>query len=126
MEIRTSTALVANLPVDFLLPEKSEVRVEQLTPESEAEVMTFLRQRPLHTVAMMSLIRDNGLVSPLNRGTFYGCRDINGYLEGVALIGHATLLETVSSRALLSLAEIARDCTNTHMIIGELDRINEL
>ena len=126
MEIRTSTALVANLPVDFLLPEKSEVRVEQLALESEAEVLSFLRQRPLHTVAMMSLIRDNGLVSPLNRGTFYGCRDINGYLEGVALIGHATLLETVSSRALRALAEIARDCPNTHMIMGEQDRIKEL
>jgi len=126
METRTSTALVANLPIDFLMPEKSEVRVQQLAPESEAEVLSFLRQRPLHTVAMMSLIRDNGLVSPLNRGTFYGCRDINGYLEGVALIGHATLLETVSSRALRALAEIARDCPNTHMIMGEQDRIREL
>ena len=36
------------------------------------------------------LIRDNGIVSSLNRGTFYGCRDLNGNLEGVALVGHAT------------------------------------
>ena len=102
------------------------VKVEALASGQEKEVLAFLSQRPIHTVAMMSLIRDNGLVSPLNRGTFYCCRDINGYLEGVALIGHATLLETNSSRALLALAQVARECPNTHMIMGEKDRIEEL
>ena len=126
MEIRTATALVADVPVDFSFARKPEVRVAQLAPESEAEVLSFLNERPLHTVAMASLIRDNGLVSSLNRGAFYGCRDVNGHLEGVALIGHATLLETVSSRALRALAELARDCPNTHLIMGEQDRINEL
>ena len=126
METRTSTALIAPLPVDFSPLGKSDVTVAALTAGTEKEVIQFLNQRPLHTVAMLSLIRDNGLVSPLNRGTFYGCRDANGYLEGVALIGHATLLETVSSRALRALAEVARDCPNTHMIMGEQDRINEL
>lgn len=126
METRTSTALIAPMPVDFSPLDKSDVTVAALTAGTEKEVIQFLSQRPLHTVAMLSLIRDNGLVSPLNRGTFYGCRDANGYLEGVALIGHATLLETVSSRALRALAEVARDCPNTHMIMGEQDRINEL
>jgi len=126
METRTSTALIAPLPVDFSPLGKSDVTVAALTAGTEKEVIQFLNQRPLHTVAMLSLIRDNGLISPLNRGTFYGCRDANGYLEGVALIGHATLLETVSSRALRALAEVARDCPNTHMIMGEQDRINEL
>ena len=102
------------------------VKVEALAAGQEKEVLAFLSQRPIHTVAMMSLICDNGLVSPLNRGTFYCCRDINGYLEGVALIGHATLLETVSSRALQALAEVASDCPDTHMIMGEKDRIEEL
>jgi len=126
METRTSTALIAPLPVDFSPLGKSDVTVAALTAGTEKEVIQFLNQRPLHTVAMLSLIRDNGLISPLNRGTFYGCRDANGYLEGVALIGHATLLETVSSRALRALAEVARNCPNTHMIMGEQDRINEL
>ena len=126
METRTSTALVASHAPNFSAPEKLDVRVERLAPEAEAEVLRFLSERPLHTVAMMSLIRDNGIDSPLNRGTFYGCRDINGYLEGVALIGHATLMETVSSRALRALAQVARDCPNTHMILGEQDRIKEL
>jgi len=126
MDTRTSTALMATLPADFAFTERADVRVEQLGPETEAEVLSFLRERPIHTVAMMSLILDNGIVSPLNRGTFFGCRDVNGYLEGVALIGHATLLETVSSRALRALAEVVRDCPNTHMIMGEQNRITEL
>jgi predicted GNAT family acetyltransferase len=126
METRTATALVTNALPNFFAPELANVQVMELGPETTAEVLSFLNQRPLHTVAMISLIRDNGLVSPLNRGTFYGCRDVNGYLEGVALIGHATLLETVSSRALQALSEVARDCPNTHMIMGEKDRIEEL
>jgi len=126
MDTRTSTALLAKSPADLPFTERADVRVQQLGPETEVEVLSFLRERPIHTVAMMSLILDNGIVSPLNRGTFYGCRDVNGYLEGVALIGHATLLETVSSRALRALAEVARDCPNTHMIMGEQNRIKEL
>jgi GNAT superfamily N-acetyltransferase len=99
------------------------VTIERLANTNEVEVLQFLSQRPIHTVAMMSMIRDNGIVSPLNRGTFYGCRDLNGQLEGVALVGHATLMETVSDRALAALAEVARECPNTHMIMGEKERV---
>jgi ribosomal protein S18 acetylase RimI-like enzyme len=73
---------------------------------------------------MVGFIRDNGLVSPLNRGTFYGCRNCDGELEGVALIGHATLTETVTERALEALAEVAQKCTSAHMIMGEREQIN--
>src|SRR4026207_1871159 len=99
------------------------VKVERLVNSDESEVLQFLSQRPIHTVAMMSLIHDNGIVSPFNRGTFYGCRDLNGQLEGVALVGHATLMETVSDRALAALAQIARECPNTHLIMGEKERV---
>lgn len=105
-----STALVA-------------VRVERLADNDVAEVLQFLAQRPIHTVAMMSLIHDNGIVSPFNRGTFYGCRDLKGQLEGVALVGHATLMETVSDRALAALAQVARECPSTHLIMGEKERV---
>ena len=101
------------------------VEVQLLTSKDEFEVLTFLSQRPIHTVMMKSLIRDNGLVSPLNRGNFYGCRDVNGHLEGVALVGHATLMETVSDRALHALAQVARKCPYTHMIMGERERITD-
>lgn len=99
------------------------VQVERLTNNDAAEVLDFLAQRPIHTVAMMSLIHDNGVVSPFNRGTFYGCRDTKGQLEGVALVGHATLMETVSDRALAALAQVARECPSTHLIMGEKERI---
>jgi ribosomal protein S18 acetylase RimI-like enzyme len=99
------------------------VSVERLANSDAAEVLEFLAQRSIHTIAMMGLIHDNGIVSPFNRGTFYGCRDLNGQLEGVALVGHATLMETVSDRALAALAQIARGCPNTHMIMGEKDRV---
>jgi len=86
-------------------------------------VLKFLAQRPIHTVAMMSLIHDNGISSPFNRGAFYGCRDLTGQLEGVALVGHATLMETISDRALAALAQVARECPSTHLIMGEKERV---
>ena len=104
---------------------RATVRVERLVNADAEEVLHFLSQRPIHTVAMMSLIHDNGIVSPFNRGTFYGCRDFYGQLEGVALVGHATLMETVSDRALAALAEVARECPNTHLIMGEKERMAE-
>ena len=106
-----------------LAPKEKAIMVDLLMNGDEAEVLEFLAQRPIHTVAMMSMIQDNGLVSPLNRGTFYCCRDLNGRLEGVALVGHATLMETVSDRALAALAQVAQQCANTHMIMGEKERV---
>jgi len=102
---------------------RAAVRVERLANSDASQVLQFLSQRPIHTVAMMSLINDNGMVSPFNRGVFYGCRDLHGQLEGVALVGHATLLETVSDRALAALAQVARECLNTHLIMGEQERV---
>jgi uncharacterized protein len=118
----STTARVNEFVLSFS-PIVSSVEVELLTNNHAAEVLEFLSQRPIHTVAMMSLISDNGLVSPLNRGRFYGCRDKNGQLEGVALIGHATLMETVSDRALVALAQVAKECPYTHMIMGEQERV---
>src|ERR1051326_3152111 len=46
--------------------------ISELNRRDEAEVIEFLSARPLHTVFMMGLIRDNGLLSPKNRGSFYG------------------------------------------------------
>ena len=105
------------------LPAFESVSVERLTNSDEAEVLKFLAQRPIHTITMMGMIHDNGIASPFNRGTFYGCRDLNGQLEGVALVGHATLIETVSDRALATLAQVARECPGTHMIMGEKERV---
>ncbi len=101
------------------------MKVEVLKDGEESDVIQFLMQRPIHTVTMVSLIYDNGLESALNRGTFYACRDINGQLEGVALVGHATLMETVSDRALQALSRVARQYPSTHMIMAEQERVAE-
>ena len=95
-----------------------------LTNESEAEVLNFLAERPVHTVIMTGFVRDNGLVSAANRGSFYCVRNDKGELEGVALIGHATLMETRTERAVCAFAEIAQR-SSAHLILGEQDRVDE-
>ncbi|MFL6230152.1 MAG: GNAT family N-acetyltransferase, partial [Pyrinomonadaceae bacterium] len=78
-----------------------------------------MSRRPLRNVIMSGLIRDNGLVSPFNRGHFYGCRDARGGLVGVALVGHVTLFEAPRRDALLALARSAPATLHPNTIIGE-------
>jgi len=100
--------------------------ISELSEQDEPEVLDFLAARPVHTVFMASLIRDNGLVSPHNRGSFYACRGRYGQLEGVALVGHATMIEAYTESSLASLARLARNCQNAHLIRGERKTINRL
>ncbi len=122
-----ATPLMNNLEMEsrYLSAVETSIRIEALAEQNEPEVLAFLSERPIHTVALVGFIRDNGLVSPLNRGTFYGCRNRKGQLEGVALIGHATLMETTTDRALEAFAEVARKCAPTHLIMGEKERIDD-
>jgi predicted GNAT family acetyltransferase len=103
----------------------SSLTVQALRAEHETEALAFLAARPVHTVFMAGFIRDNGVVSDLNRGTFYGCRDAHGRLEGVALIGHFTLVEARSEGALAAFARLAQDCPSAHMILGEQDKVED-
>lgn len=123
MHQQNSPALLKK-PYRHVSADQLMVRVVELHAGDQPEVLEFLSHRPIHTVGMVGFIHDNGLVSPLNRGTFYGCRNREGQLEGVALIGHATLLETTTDRAVEALAEMAQTCTTAHMIMGEKVRIN--
>ncbi|MDQ3818590.1 MAG: GNAT family N-acetyltransferase [Acidobacteriota bacterium] len=97
--------------------------VHALTEAYETEVLSFLEMRPLHTVYMAGFIRDNGLVSPLNRGAFYACRDEEGSLVGVSLIGHIVQLEVRSSAALEAFAQLTQTCPFVHVVMGEKDRV---
>lgn len=94
-----------------------------LTSEDEAEALAFLAQRPLHTVCMTGLILENGLVSPSNRGDFYAHSNAMGQMEGVALIGHATLIEAHSEAALEAFAHLAQTNQRAHLIRGEQEMI---
>jgi GNAT superfamily N-acetyltransferase len=108
------------------LPEVSEgLKTYALTEDEREEVLAFLAERAVHTVCMSGLIRDNGLVSPHNRGAFYGCRNSAGRLEGVALVGHATLVEARTRRAFREFALVAQCSTRTHFILGESDAVEE-
>jgi uncharacterized protein len=97
--------------------------IEPLAEQHKAEVLSFLSERPLHTIYLAGFILDNGVVSPLNRGSFYGYRNSKGQLEGVALIGHATLFEIRSSEALAAFASVAQKSTRTHMLMGEMEKV---
>ncbi len=97
--------------------------IRELIRADEAEVLEFLSARPIHTVFMAGLIRDNSLVSPQNRGSFYGARARSGQLEGVALIGHATMIEAHTEDSLAGFARVARHCHNAYLIRGEASSI---
>jgi predicted GNAT family acetyltransferase len=94
-----------------------------LTDAEVEEALVFLAGSSVDSIFMSSLIYDNGLVSPLNRGTFYCFRGPFGEMEGVALIGHATLAETRTERALAAFAEQAKSCRAAHVIVGERDKV---
>ena len=110
-------------PLDVFAQDEA-FTIDELAAADEPEVLEFLSARTIHTVFMASLIRDNGLLSPHNRGSFYACRDRQGRLEGVALLGHATVVEARSDNALALFARLARNCGNAHLIRGEQETIN--
>lgn len=83
-------------------------RLQMLTNADETEVLEFLAKSPVHTIVMTSFIKDNGLEGADNRGKFYGYRSAKGTLEGVALIGHTTIIESRSTDSLQAFAIIAR------------------
>jgi GNAT superfamily N-acetyltransferase len=95
-------------------------RLHLLENTDQAEVLEFLSLRPVHTVVMKSFIQDNGLQSTDNRGQFYGYRASDGSLEGVALIGHTTLIEARSDNAVVAFALQARISeTPLHIIMSD-------
>jgi predicted GNAT family acetyltransferase len=115
----------------YLPTAEVSVSIERLTEHERNETLAFLAERAIHTVILVGFIRDNGLESPLNRGTMYGCRNSEGRLEGVALIGHTTLVEARTHRALREFAIKTKEYSNsqlgprTHLIMGEQENIEK-
>ena len=99
------------------------LRTYRLADDCLDQALSFLAERAVHTVYMSSLLRDNGIESRLNRGTFYVCRDADGSLVGVALIGHATLVETRSEAAVEAFARLARERACAYLIRGEQETV---
>jgi ribosomal protein S18 acetylase RimI-like enzyme len=94
-----------------------------LTEADRSETLEFLAARPLQTVILSGWIRDHGIVSPFHRGGFYGCRDFQGRLTGVALIGENTLFEVRTDEALRLLAQRAREFSGIRMMMAEGEKL---
>ena len=101
----------------------AELMLSRLTGGEETEVLRFLARRPTHTFALSGFIRDNGLCSPLNRGKFYACRNAQGGLAGVALIGHAVLFEVSDEAAIERFARLARSNREVFMALAEQEKM---
>ena len=100
----------------------SASNVQPLREAHKQEALAFLSSRSVDTIFLCGLICDNGIESALNRGTLYGCRDAEGRLEGVALIGHAMVVEARTDQAYAAFARLARDA-RTHLILGAQEKI---
>ncbi|MBI3650769.1 MAG: GNAT family N-acetyltransferase [Acidobacteria bacterium] len=98
------------------------LRVGELSTDDEAEVLNFLNRRPTHTFGLNGFIRANGLVNPQNRGTYYACRDVEGRLQGVALIGHHILFETINDAAIGEFAKLAQACPRAYVLLAEREK----
>ncbi len=128
--LQTTTANIKETPrydiAQYPMVSPDMSRVRELTTDNTAEVQAFLSIRPVHTVVMSSFIVDNGIESELNRGKFYGYRNAAGELEGVALIGHSTLVEARTNEALRALAIAARTSeTPIHLVMSSGDAAND-
>ena len=95
------------------------VNLSALLPGNEGEVLTALSASSLTNVIMSGFVRDNGLVSSLNRGRFYAYRNEQSELEGVGLIGHTILFEAFSENAIQAFAKLARHEEPAHLLMGE-------
>lgn len=93
--------------------------VQILADADTGEVLAYLRARPFTAAYVRGLVFDNGVSAAQNRGDFYGCRDGEGRLRGVALIGDAILLEADDDAAIRAFASFARGLAYPRLIRGE-------
>ena len=101
------------------------VTTQLLKNNDAAEVLHFLEERALHNVVMSGFIRDNGIESELNRGMFYGSRDEDNRLQGVALIGHATFIDARREIVIPEFARVAQNFPRIHMVLSELEIVEQ-
>jgi hypothetical protein len=97
--------------------------LQLLATGEESEALGFLAAHPVQNVIMMSLIRDNGFESGLNRGSFYACRDACGKLTGVALIGRHVLFAGRCAETIAAFAKRAREHDEAHVILGDHEAV---
>lgn len=102
---------------------KKAVRAVPLDEYDRFEALDFLARRPLNTVILSGWIREHGVVNPLNRGHFFGCRDSYGDLTGIALVGRNTFFEAHSDESIRAFAECMRACPDARMVFAEEEQL---
>lgn len=103
-------------------PTYAAAKAEPLTEKDQREALKFLSLRPVNAVILIGLIRDHGIVIPHHRGTFYGYRNENGDLAGIAMIGRNLLFEASSKEAIDAFAVCAKD-HDVKMIFAEEEKL---
>ncbi|MGA9770489.1 MAG: GNAT family N-acetyltransferase [Blastocatellia bacterium] len=124
----SSTALQnqpLNVTLQTLTVANSSLTIERLTDDHKAETLAFLSARPVHTVFLAGFIHDYGLESHRNRGTFYACRNSQGRIEGIAMIGNVILFETENEAALKTFSRVAQGCNFARVILGEQKKVEQ-
>lgn len=104
-------------------PQPEQLNVSPLTESHGVEALSFLSERPVDNVVMSGFIRDNGVVSSQNRGRFYGCRNAEGALEGVALIGYGITFDARTEAVTERFARLTRQTTDSHLLMGESGQV---
>ena len=102
---------------------ETTVRAVPLADHNRQEALDFLSRRPLNTVILSGWLREHGVVNPLNRGVFYGCRDTYGDLTGIALVGRNTFFEAHSDESIKAFAECMRACPDARMVFAEEEEL---
>ncbi len=104
---------------------RAYLHVRPLSTGDEKLALDLLNEQPVANVTIIGLIREHGLVSPRNRGVFYGCFAAE-QLIGLALIGHCVQLYGRAESA-GSFAAVARaaHATAIRMVLGEMTLTDE-
>jgi predicted GNAT family acetyltransferase len=103
----------------------AENTARQLDESDFAQVVDFLAMDPVRNVHLHSLVVDNGLESPANRGIFYGYF-ADGELTGIALLGH-NILVSGDDQARKKFADVAVTIgAKGHLVFGPADEVEEI
>lgn len=104
---------------------ESKLTVKPLGGGQEREALAFLASRPVNAAYVRGLIRDNGVNNPRNRGDLYACVRAGGEVTGVALLGHATLIEAADVASTAAFARFALGRPYPRVIRGERNTIRQ-
>ncbi len=114
LDTELSITTVSDIPIATFYQSApvDEQGLFEVNEDSLEEAIEFLNLASVHSVILYGFLSDNGLNERLNRGKYFGHRNREGELDGIALIGHSTIFDVRTDAALLAFAKEARRATN--------------